>query len=65
MAHLPEQARGLFGSPTPQRRLAIIAQLQQSLEELKAATQAAAPPPVATPPVAAARVTETGLPRPR
>ncbi len=54
MVHIPEHARGLFGTPTPQRTLAIIAQLQQSLEELKAATQAIAPP-----------VTATGPPPPR
>ena len=39
MAHLPEQARGLFAPPSAQRTLAIIAQLQQSLEQLKAATR--------------------------
>ncbi len=55
MAHIPEHARGLFAASTPQRTLAIIAQLQQSLEELKAATHPVAPP----------RVTETRLPRPR
>jgi hypothetical protein len=65
MAHIPEQARGLFAAPTPQRTLAIIAQLQQSLEELKAATEAAAPRPVAPPATAPSRVIETGLPPPR
>jgi hypothetical protein len=55
MAHIPEQARGLFAPTTPQRTLAIIAQLQQSLDELKAATSA-----VATP-----RLTEIEPPPPR
>jgi hypothetical protein len=44
MAHIPEQARGLFAAPTAQRTLAIVAQLQQSLEQLKSAVQAGAPP---------------------
>jgi len=55
MAHIPEQARGLFGPPTPQRTLAIISQLQQSLEQLKSAIHAGAPP----------RTTETKPPPPR
>jgi hypothetical protein len=50
MAHIPEPARGLFAAPSAQRTLAIVAQLQQSLEQLKAAIQGGAPPRVAAPP---------------
>ena len=49
MAHIPPPARGLFAAATPQRTLAIITLLEQSLEQLKAATRppvtATAPPP--------------------
>lgn len=55
MAHIPQQARGLLATSTPQRTLAIIAQLQQSLEQLKSAIHAGATP----------RVTETKRPPPR
>ena len=67
MAHIPEQARGLFAAPTPQRTLAIVAQLQQSLEQLKAAIQGGAPPRVAATPLVAAppRVSGTKPPPPR
>ena len=61
MAHIPEAARGLFAPPNPQRTLAIIAQLQQSLEQLKAATQAGAAPQSAGTPQA----TGTEQPPPR
>ena len=44
MAHVPEQARGLFAPSTPQSALAIIAHLQQSLEHLRAAIHANAKP---------------------
>jgi len=55
MAHIPEQARGLFATSTPQRTLAIISQLQQSLEQLKSATPGGDAP----------RVTSSRPPRPR
>jgi hypothetical protein len=45
MAHIPEHARGLFATSTPERTRAIIAQLQQSLEQLKTATHVGASPP--------------------
>jgi hypothetical protein len=65
MAHIPEPARGLFATSTPQRTLAIIAELEQSLGQLKAATHAVATPAVATPRGAAMPVTGTGPPPPR
>jgi hypothetical protein len=62
MAHMPEKARGLFAAPTAQRTLAIVAQLQQSLEQLRAAIQAGAPTrQISAPP----RVIGTKPPPPR
>ncbi len=46
LAHIPEHARGLLGAATPQRTLAIVAKLQQALEQLKAAIQERAAPRV-------------------
>jgi hypothetical protein len=48
MAHVPEAARGAYSSLTPERARALIAQLQQTLEQAKGATAAAVHKP--TPP---------------
>jgi hypothetical protein len=49
LAHIPDQVRGMFGTSTPQRTLAIIGHLQQSLEHLRASRAAGSlqqtPPP--------------------
>jgi hypothetical protein len=63
MAHLPVQARGLFAPSTPQRTLAIIEQLQQSLDQLKAVAAAVAPAGGAPAGAPAIRGTEPPPPR--
>jgi hypothetical protein len=42
MAHVPEAARGAYSTLTPERARALIAQLQQTLEQAKGTASAAA-----------------------
>jgi hypothetical protein len=46
MAHVPEAARGAYSTLTPERARALIAQLQQTLEQAKGTASAAAHTPV-------------------